>query len=196
MRLRKFDFLILVQAAVQIRSLSTSPSTLILVDPFTSYLSGHCKEYCNENDIRVVELVSSYSNGALESKGMALPENFVAPKDGEEVAWAESEDINLGNCCVVAESDAGVPTAERIASSLNLRGNGISPHLRNKYLTNERAKDNGLEVVKQSLAKNWEEAEEFLDDLWSGESSTSKSSDVYSKAVCSVRSLARPVELR
>jgi hypothetical protein len=165
----------LVQLSSSVRSLSTPPSTLILIDPFTEYLSGHCKEYCNEHDIRVVEVVSSYSNGALESKGMALPINFVAPKDGDEVAWAESEEINLENCCVVAESDAGVPTAERIASNLNLRGNGLSPHLRNKYLTNERARDNGLEVVRQSLAHSWEEAVEFLDELWAGESSESES---------------------
>lgn len=158
--------LVLVQTVVEIRSLSTGPPTLILVDPFTAYLSGHCKEYCKENEIRVVEVVSSYSNGALESKGMALPEKFIAPNEGDEVSWAESEDINLGNCCVVAESDAGVPTAERIASSLNLRGNGISPHLRNKYLTNERARENSLEVVKQTLASTWMEAEDFLNELW------------------------------
>lgn len=166
--------LILVQIAIKTKSLSTNPSTLILVDPFTAYLSGHCKEYCTEHDIRVVEVVSSYSNGALEAKGMALPENFLAPKDGDELEWVATEDIDLSNCCIVAESDAGVPTAERIALSLNLRGNGVSPHLRNKYLSNERARDYGLEVVKQSLAHTWEEADAFINDLWADESSKSK----------------------
>ena len=168
-------FLIVVHTTVQTFSLNaaSTPSTLILIDPFTEYLSGHCKEYCRIHDIRVVEVVSAYSNGALESKGMALPESFLAPKDGDEMSWAEDKDIDLTNCCVVAESDAGVPTAERIASNLNLRGNGISPHLRNKYLTNERARANGLDVVKQALAKSWEEAEAFLQELWSEESSES-----------------------
>lgn len=97
---------------------------------------------------------------------MALPENFMAPKDGDELAWAAAEEIDLDGCCIVAESDAGVSTAERIAFNLNLKGNGISPQLRNKYLTNERARANGLEVVKQALADSWEEAEAFLNQLW------------------------------
>ena len=166
--------LILLQIAIQTKSLAANPSTLILVDPFTVYLSGHCKEYCAEHDIRVVEVVSSYSNGALEAKGMALPENFLAPKDGDELTWVADESIDLSNCCIVAESDAGVPTAERIALNLDLRGNGVSPHLRNKFLSNERARDFGLEVVKQSLAYSWDEADAFIDDLWADESSKSK----------------------
>ena len=169
-------FLIVVQTTILTRSLKASPtpSTLILVDPFTEYLSGHCKEYCRENDIRIVEVVSSYSSGALQSKGMTLPDNFIAPKDGEELAWAEAEDIDLNGCCIVAESDASVPTAERIAFNLNLKGNGVSPHLRNKFLTNERARASGLDVVKQALAYTWEEAESFLKQLWADDFDESK----------------------
>ena len=159
-------FFIVVQTSVRTISLSTSPGTLILVDPFTEYLTGHCKEYCQQHQIRVVEVVSTYTSGALEAKGMTLPPSFIAPKDGDEVEWAEREDIDLENCCVLAESDAGVPTAERIASNLKLRGNGLSPHFRNKYLSNERARESGLAVVRQTLAASWEEAEDFLTELW------------------------------
>jgi hypothetical protein len=162
-----YVILILQGAATLSLSSITSPPTLILVDAFADYLSGHCKDYCRDHDIRYVEVVSSYSKGALEAKGMKLPPHFIAPKEGSELDWAESEEIELDNCSILAESDAGTTTAERIGTSLGLRGNGPSPQLRNKYLMNERCKDQGLKVVRQVLASTWEEAETFLMDvLW------------------------------
>ena len=146
--------------------------TAILVDPFTEYISGHCKEYCEENGIRVVEVVSPFTAGFLKSRGNPLPDSLIAPKEGDEMSWASDNDISLSdscNCCVIPESDACVPTAERIAAKLNIRGNGVSPHLRNKFKANERVRSKGLKAVKQVAAKNWEEAEEFLTNkLWKG----------------------------
>lgn len=144
--------------------------TAILVDPFTEYLSGHCKEYCAARDIRVVEVVSGFTAGALEAKGVSIPAKFLAPTAGFESSWAEEFAIDVQNCppdviCVVAESDAGVPTAERIAVALNLPGNGISPQLRNKFMTNERARSVGLKVVEQALVSKWDDAHSFVEDL-------------------------------
>lgn len=147
----------------------TSTPTLILVDPFADYLTGHCKDYCGHHDIRFVEVVSWYNKLNLEAKGMSLPPQFIAPTEGSESDWAASQEIELENCHIIAESDAGVPTSERMGSALGLPGNGPSPQLRNKYLMNERCKDHGLKVNQQFLASSWEEAEKFLVDvLWAG----------------------------
>jgi biotin carboxylase len=120
-------------------------------------------------NVRAIDIVSPYTASFLESKGMNLPPFLLAPPDGSEMNWATDRgiDVENENICVIAESDAGVPTAERIASSLNLRGNGISPQLRNKFLSNERVKSFGMKAVKQVLAHDWKEAGSFLEDeLW------------------------------
>ena len=87
---------------------------------------------------------------------------------------------------IFSESDAGIGTAERIQAALALRGNGLCPHIRNKYLLNERARSRGLQVrslqtiyltiyhryiityfksiqvVKQKLAYSLEDINQFL----------------------------------
>ena len=98
---------------------------------------------------------------------MQIPQSFRIPDDLE--AWAEAENISLdpSDTLVVSESDCGTQDAERIASTLGLVGNGISPHLRNKYLANEKLRERGIPSVKQAWASCWEEAEDFLDNvLW------------------------------
>lgn len=140
--------------------------TLVLVDSFSSYLSGHCKQYCEENGIQVIECVSPYMQKYLESSGSTVPESLLAPVEGEETSWSHSaglfedeeeddddaeSETSLANqlvekVAVLSESDAGIATAERISAALGLRGNGRSPHLRNKFLLNERARQCGLKV--------------------------------------------------
>lgn len=163
--------------ATNVNSLqSSSTPTLVLIDPFTSYLSGHCREYCSANGIELVEAVSPYTASVLKSSGKIIPESLMAPEKGKENEWALahgllSDDEDEGNVdrqiMVISESDAGVSTAERIQTALGIkRSNGISPHLRNKFEQNQRAAVKGLPIVAQKLASDWSEAEQFIHDLW------------------------------
>jgi len=60
---------------------------IILVDPFTTWLSGHCKEYCAANGIDVIETVSPYTCACLSAEGREVPESLRAPLEGEEESW-------------------------------------------------------------------------------------------------------------
>ena len=60
---------------------------LVLIDPFTSYLSGHCKAWAERHGVRCVEAVSSYAAATLGAEGRVVPESLKAPQEGEEVAW-------------------------------------------------------------------------------------------------------------
>lgn len=145
--------------------------TLVLVDPFTPYLSGLCREYCKTHDIEIVEAVSAYSARALTAvNGTPLPAALLAPEEGEESEWlkakgltGEGEDV-----LVISESDAGVATAERLQAAVSPNGratNGISHHLRNKYEQNQRAAAAGLPIVAQALCSSWVDAETFISEL-------------------------------
>ena len=150
------------------------PKSIILVDPFSEYLSGHVTDLCKERDYQVIDVASPYMCAYLASKGRKIPEDLQAPKQGDEVKWAEQfnwTDISA----VLSESDSSLTTAERIQVALNLPGNGESPQLRNKYLMNEACKEANLQTVKQCLAKDWNEAQIFIQNLW-GESDNLKSS--------------------
>ena len=140
-------------------NVNPSIPTVIFVDSFTEYLSGHCKKYCDEHGIRIVECVSPYMQKVLSSQGYDIPDSLKSPEEGEETNWSISLDLfkddgedekdrdnKYVNVICLSESDSGVSTAERIQHELNLRGNGKSPHLRNKYLLNERIKEKGLPV--------------------------------------------------
>lgn len=151
---------------------------VVLIDPFTSYLSGIVRKYCNDNDIEIVEGVSEYLCGAIGG----VPETLRAPKLGDEEVWCiqrglipekDSEDEeddqdsvpNVDDICIISESDAGVAVAERIQSTIGARGNGISPQLRNKFEQNARVARAGLTANKQILTADWLEAEDFIDNL-------------------------------
>ena len=47
-------------------------------------------------------------------------------------------------------------------------GNGISPHLRNKYQSNQKAKEQGIPVLKQRMCNTVEDAISFAMFLWNG----------------------------
>ena len=165
MRLSTISLLYKILVFVTIRNyvignINPSSPTIIFVDSFTEYLSGHCKKYCDENGIRIVECVSPYMQKVLSSQGYDIPDTLKTPDEGEESNWAvildlvndnideENEDENkVMNVVCLSESDAGVSTAERIQQALHLRGNGKSPHLRNKFLLNERAAEKGIQVI-------------------------------------------------
>lgn len=147
----------LISMLLSFLALSSSSSTgvsktVVLIDPFTEYLSGVCKEYCAVNDIRVIELVSPYLCKAI---GRDFPASLLTPKEGKEINWARKVGIITSDVekismqervCVFSESDSGLDAAEKLQDRIGAVGNGHSPHLRNKYLANERAKAFGLKV--------------------------------------------------
>ena len=127
------------------------------------------KQYCSAQNIRVVELASHYTAGAIEQRDMKVPSSFKAPRTEDLEAWAADENISLDpvDTFVLSESDCGAEDAERIAAALGLRGNGPSPHLRNKYLANEVLRERGVPAVQQALVGSLEELEDFLlRQLW------------------------------
>lgn len=101
-----------------------------MIDGFNHYISGHCRTYCEQNNIRYIEAVSPYICGIFEAKGNEVPPPFRAPyQEDDIISWAiENELINEDtmeinpNVFVLSESDSGVSTAEKIASVLNLAG--------------------------------------------------------------------------
>lgn len=161
---------------------SYNQPTLVIIDGFTEYLSGLCKHYCQENNIQLVEIVSPYICNLFASQGRDVPEDLRAPIQKLDILnWAKSNNIIYDftsneieadnfkvneNVYVISESDSGVSTAELIADTLKLVGNGISPHLRNKFLSNQRASEAGIPIVKQALVSSYEEALDFMNELW------------------------------
>eukprot|EP01041_Mallomonas_annulata_P000835 gene835-1626_t len=156
-------FILVILSILSGNSYQYKPRSIVLVDPFVEYISGHIKSICKARDLQVIDVVSPYMCGFLASQGRKIPESLQAPGLGEESNWAR--EFNWTDmCCVLAESEAGLTTAERMQVALNLPGNGESPQLRNKYLMNEACRDAGMATIKECLALNWTTAETFLVD--------------------------------
>jgi hypothetical protein len=177
---------------------SSSLKYLVLIDPVCDYLSGHCREYCQLNNINVIECLSPYMIGYMQSKGIDVPNAYRAPTEGYEKEWVNDKGLTYNNIddvdndniddnnnindniidnkiiAVLSESDAGVATAERIQAAIGCPGNGIKPSLRNKYLMNLKGKEYKLKTVEQILAKTWDEAEEFIEHLWNNDGNSNK----------------------
>jgi hypothetical protein len=148
---------------IMVMSSSRSPA-IILIDSFSHSLSGYVKEYCHEKDVHVIEAVSPYTFNMLRSKGANVPEDFRVPSPGLESSWIEHhlpDEYYLTAC--ISESDAGVPSAERLSEGLQLVSNGLSEHLRNKYIMNLRLKEAGLQTSLQYLATDWESLKTYLE---------------------------------
>lgn len=106
--------------------------TLILVDSFCEYLGGHCREYCQENGIRVMDVVSPYMVECLKQQGRVVPDSLRAPYEPNDIIeWTSENELQPKNnrienvVAAISESDSGVSTAERIQVTLGLKGNGI-----------------------------------------------------------------------
>ena len=162
-------FLLIISAIFRVSDgVRPLPPVLLMVDGFSSYLSGYCKTYCEARGIFVKDIVSPYICAAFQSQGRSVPEHLRAPSAGCELDWSNNnslEDVSTMFC--LSESESGTTTAERLQIALRLPGNGPSPQLRNKYLANKKARAAGLPVVEQEVAKTWLEAKSFISDLWS-----------------------------
>ena len=136
---------------------------LLLLDSFSQTLSGYAKAYCSERGVLVVEAITPYSQAMLARRGAEVPASLRTPPPGMEAEWAESqlpEDARLLGC--LSESDAGVPTAERISLALDLPCNGQAEHLRDKFLTNQVLTQAGLKTAAQLLSSDWESLKKEL----------------------------------
>ena len=185
-------WIIILTSLVTLASARSQSKVLCLIDPFTSYLSGRCKEWCNENNVRVIEAVSEYATVTLGAEGRFVPEELRAPSPGEEIGWCQDRRVvpdvyrnsgeeaeedhddvpipHIDDVFVIAESEAGVSVAQRIQVRIGAPGNGNSSQLCNKYIQNELCHQAGLPVNKQTLARSWEEAESWLSEtLWKSE---------------------------
>ena len=186
-----------------ISSTSSPFRCLVLVDPVCDYLSGHCRKYCQTNSIELIECLSPYMIGYMQSKGVDVPDVYRAPTEGYEKDWVQKKGLNSNYnddnsiddvdidddddddtatnnnnnnniIAVLSESDAGVATAERIQAAIGCPGNGVTPSLRNKFLMNLKGREKGLKTVEQILAKTWDEAEEFIEHLWNNDGNVNK----------------------
>lgn len=155
---------ILCGLAWSTHALAGNPA-LILIDGFTDYIGGYAREYCAERKIEIVDAISPYLAATLQQQGRNVPDHLKAPTPGDEVAWIEERDLNDVNkdeLFCISESDSGVSTAERLQVTLGIKGNGLSPHIRNKFQMNQVASEQGIDVVRQKLASSWEDVEEFI----------------------------------
>lgn len=159
-------------------SVVNNNNNLVLVDGFTEYISGECRTYCSERGIRLFELISPYMCEILQlQQKCEVPDYLKAPiQEHDILEWAQNQDLlypvanaNSMTTCVIAESDSGVSTAEKMATILNLPSNGMSPHLRNKFESNIRAQHYGRQTVKQKLAYTLNDALEFVKEMWNDE---------------------------
>ena len=171
---------------------------LVLLDGFSDHVGGYCRSLCYDRGIETVDLVSEYLQACFRKQSRSIPSHLQCPLPSHEVAWAtamglmdkyrcSSDDdddkmitdaeTNVTNqLFIISESESGTSTAERMQVALGLPGNGISPQLRNKYLSNVMAKEDGgrvggegkggIDVVRQKLAHTWKEASDFIAELW------------------------------
>ena len=66
--------------------------SLILIDPFSEYLSMEIKNECKLRGINCIELVSGYLSAVFEREGRAVPDSFRIPwtKTGLD-AWCDEQ---------------------------------------------------------------------------------------------------------
>lgn len=149
---------------------STAPakSKLLIIDPFIDFLHNELLRLCLERNVEVIEVVSGYTNAILTSSGYEDYRNVVPGGIDLDVVkrWVQllDPDSTIGAC--LSESDVGTTAAERIQVAIGLPGNGISPHLRSKYMVNEACKAAGLHTTAQLLTGEWKAAAEFIDELF------------------------------
>ena len=102
---------------------------------------------------RVPRSAQRVPDKALQQLG-SIP---VAPKNGEEVAWASSR-LPAGTCLggVLCGSEAGLSTAERMQAALvPERSNGVCPARRDKLLMNRALAGHGLLTAATASPSDW-----------------------------------------
>ena len=139
---------------------------LILMDSFCPYhgefLAQRAKIVYNAG---VVQVLSGYmTEGIYRDKGIIDHFSSRIPSVNKEMEWANDIPFEILN--IYCESDAGLPSAERLGVSLGLkRSDGIDPARRNKFLMNVAAEAFGLLTVSQKMCATLHEALAFSANL-------------------------------
>ena len=141
---------------------------LVVVDSFEPFIKHEINKYCEEHEIQLLNVLSSYSARIMESKGYPkIPSKFVIPnKESEVLDWVYNHHITSNNNnefiqCILCESDSGVSAAESLERCLKVPGNGNGNHIRDKFQVNEICSSNDLQTVKQCKISNKVNIKEF-----------------------------------
>ncbi|KAJ8614236.1 hypothetical protein CTAYLR_001165 [Chrysophaeum taylorii] len=137
-------------------------SVAIVVDPTCEYLGQLFVEELEARGVRTVSVLSDYMAAGLAGQfGSTPPAELVAPAAGEEAEWWERT-CQMPLLGAVSESDAGIATAERLASALGARfANDVSPRRRHKWLLHETLRRAGLPACAQRLCATGDEVRDM-----------------------------------
>ncbi len=113
-----------------------------------------------------------YSSIHVRSRSIGLTQNFCPGPNDYKICLENSNDLNslvksLENrriACVVPGSELGVELAEELSIALHLPSNpaGTGSRCRNKFLTGETLRENGIRSAAQGKIKNKEEAYHWI----------------------------------
>ena len=151
----------------------SSKPILLVVDSFEPFIKQEISKYCEEHEIQLNNVLSSYAARIMESKGYpTIPPKFIIPnKKSEILDWVYNHHITPSNNefiqCILCESDSGVTAAESLECCLKVNGNGNSNHMRDKFEANEICKRNGLQTVQQCKISNKENIKELFSKMFS-----------------------------
>lgn len=142
---------------------------LLLMDVFSEYhgifLSHQAREAYG---VATVSVLSNYMRGYFEKEEAEEMDRWkreFLPDEDNFQEWKQSlQDYEL--VAISCESESGLGDAEKIADKLKLtHHNGFNEARRNKYQMIEAVREVGLEVVKQRLCQNIDEALAFAEEL-------------------------------
>mmetsp|Transcript_6163 Transcript_6163/g.20093 ORF Transcript_6163/g.20093 Transcript_6163/m.20093 type:complete len:462 (-) Transcript_6163:193-1578(-) len=136
-------------------------SVAIVVDAACAYIGEAFVAELERRNIRTRCVMSDYLyEGLTKEFGEAPPVELRVPRPGDAVVeWGDERVV-----CCIAESDAGIATAERLAEELGARfRNAPSPIRRHKWLLHETLKQEGLSACDQSLVSGVDEVRRFFD---------------------------------
>lgn len=158
-----------VPSKPNIVSFNPSPKYgLIMMDCFCPFHGTYLIDAAlNLYGVAIIDVLSGYiAEGLYRGDGIEehLPSRI--PNIGKEEEWMK--DVTFQILGVHCESDAGLPSAERLGVALGLhpdRHHGKNRARRDKFLMNAAASKHGLLTVLQSMCATLEEAVLFATEL-------------------------------
>jgi glutathione synthase/RimK-type ligase-like ATP-grasp enzyme len=163
-----FQLLCLCSIGFCFPSQASSPISVLLIDPFSEYLSARIKQDCADRGVNVIELVSPYMSKVLDHQGRTVPEKFQIPVSSSKLNERCDEWKDSRIECVICESEAGLPMVGPLQSALGLPlSNEMTEKtdLRSKFAVNSICRASGLDTVEQICAHDWGSAKNFAQML-------------------------------
>jgi predicted ATP-grasp superfamily ATP-dependent carboligase len=142
---------------------------LVLMDVFSEYHGIFLSQQARlAYGVATISVLSEYMKGYFEREAPDELDRWkkeFLPSEDNVQEWKDSvKDVEL--VAIVCESDSGLADAERFGNLLNLScHNGFNEARRNKFLMIEALREAGLEVVRQQLCENVEQAIAFAEEL-------------------------------